>query len=383
MYDVIIVGARCAGSPAAMLLARKGYRVLVVDRAHFPSDAFSTHFIQQPGVALLNRWGLVDPLLEAGTPTINKAAVGTLDVTPEIEVPDVPGVPGTMAPRRTLLDKILVDAAREAGAEVREGFTFEDVVRDGDRVTGIVGRNEDGETITERARLVVGADGRNSKVAEKVGAAKIKDLPPVTCGYFSYWSDFPGDAAEVYFGDDRGHIIFPTNDELMVVIALWPPERFSELRKDPEANYTNAVRTAPLLAERAGSAHQAERLQGGIVPNFLKQSWGPGWALIGDAGYHKDPTPADGISDAFYSVHLLSEAVDDLLSGKRSEEEALSDYQRQRDEKSLPRFDLCIKISAFEEPIDQRAAGFAENAAMSYMHALEISQDTHPADVSP
>lgn len=382
MYDVIIVGARCAGSPAAMLLARKGYRVLVVDRAHFPSDAFSTHFIQQPGVALLHRWGLVEPLLQAGTPTINTATVGTLDVAPPIEVPDVPGVPGTMAPRRTLLDKILVDAAIEAGAEIREGFTFEDVVRDGDRVTGIVGRDEDGESVTENARLVVGADGRNSRVADKVGAAMIKDIPPVTCGYFSYWSNFPGDAAEVYFGVDRGHIIFPTNDELMVVIALWPPERFREVRKNAESAYTDAVRSAPLLAERAASAEQVERLQGGTVPNFLKQAWGPGWALIGDAGYHKDPTPADGISDAFYSVHLLAEAANGFLSGKRSEEDALSDFQKERDEKSLSRLDLCIKISSFEDPIEQRAAGFAENAALSFMHAIEIAQETQLTDVS-
>jgi flavin-dependent dehydrogenase len=376
MYDVIIVGARCAGSPAAMLLARKGYRVLVVDRAHFPSDAFSTHFIQQPGVALLNRWGLVQPLVDAGTPLINKAAVGSLEAAPPIDLPDVPGVVGTMAPRRTVLDKILVDAARDAGAEVREGFTFEDVVRDGDRVTGIVGRNEAGESVTENAKLVIGADGRNSKVAEKVGAAMIKDIPPVTCGYFSYWADFEGDTAEVYFGDDRAHIIFPTNDERMVVIALWPPERFSEIRKDAETSYTNAVRTAPLLADRAKSAQQVERLQGGTVPNFLKQAWGPGWALIGDAGYHKDPTPADGISDAFFSVDLLVHAVVDVLSGNRAEDEAFNDFQTKRNEKSLPRLELCIKISSFVEPADQRAAGFAENAAMSYMHALDIAQET-------
>ena len=377
MYDVIIVGARCAGSPAAMVLARKGYRVLVVDRAHFPSDAFSTHFIQQPGVALLNRWGLVQPLLDAGTPPINKAAVGSLDVAPAIELPDVPGVVGTMAPRRTVLDKILVDAAREAGAEVREGFTFEDVIRDGDRVTGIAGRNEAGESVTENARLVIGADGRNSKVAEKVGAAMIKDIPAVTCGYFSYWADFPGDTAEVYFGDDRAHIIFPTNDERMVVIALWPPERFSELRKDAEANYTNAVRTAPLLADRAKSAQQVERLQGGTVPNFLKQAWGQGWALIGDAGYHKDPTPADGISDAFYSVDILTVAADDFLSGNKSEEEAFADFQRQHDEKSLPRLELCIKISSFAEAAESTRGGIRRERG-DELHAGTGHRPRHP-----
>lgn len=380
MYDAIIVGARCAGSPTAMLLARKGHRVLLVDRAHFPSDTLSTHFIQQPGVALLARWGLLEPLLAVGTPPVAKAAVGSIDAVSPFEIPEVPGVPGPLAPRRTILDKLLVDGAKQAGAELREGFTFQDLVIEDGRVTGITGRGEDGQSITESARIVIGADGRNSSFASKVGAERVEEVPPLTCGYYSYWSGVPSDSAEVYFGAERSHIVFPTNDGLTVVIALWPVERFSELRRDAERHYTAAVETAPLLSDRIRSGKREERIFGtGELDNFLRRPVGPGWALVGDAGYHKDPTPADGISDAFTAADTLSEAVDSILAERSPEDESLASYQRQRDETALPHFRLCMSISSFETPIEKRAADFAENAALSYLEALAISQTTQQA----
>ena len=163
-YDVIVVGARCAGSPTAMLLARKGYKVLVVDKATFPSDTISTHLIHPPGVAALKRWGLLDEVVALGAPPIDTYAFdfGPLTVTGSPGTDDSPVAYG---PRRTVLDKVLVDAAAEAGAEIREGFTVDEITREDGRVTGIRGHDKSGATVTERARVVVGADGRNSMVA--------------------------------------------------------------------------------------------------------------------------------------------------------------------------------------------------------------------------
>ena len=181
-YDAIVVGARCAGSPTAMLLARKGYKVLVVDRARFPSDTLSTHILHPPGVASLRRWGLLDRVVVTGCPPIHTYAVDFGPFT-------ISGAPGTdedpvaYAPRRTVLDKLLVDATVEAGAEVREGFTVSEVVVDDGRVTGVRGHRGDGRTVTERARVVVGADGRHSLVARAVRPEQYHEKPRLLAGY--------------------------------------------------------------------------------------------------------------------------------------------------------------------------------------------------------
>ena len=170
MYDAIVVGARCAGSPTAMLLARKGYRVLLVDRDTFPSDHISTHWIHQPGVAQLDRWGLRERLAATGCPPITAI---TMDLGP-FALRGTPPPAGDVAeaycPRRTVLDKLLVDAAVEAGAELRERFTVQDLIWDGDRVSGITGRSATSTTVTEQARMVIGADGLHSLVARQVEA---------------------------------------------------------------------------------------------------------------------------------------------------------------------------------------------------------------------
>jgi len=181
-YDAIVVGARCAGAPTAMLLARRGHKVLVVDRATFPSDTVSTHLLHPPGVASLRRWGLLERLEATGCPPIDTYAFDFGPFT-------ISGAPGTeeapvaYGPRRTVLDKLLVDAAAEAGAEVREGFTVQDVVLTDGRVTGIRGQDRHGRAVTERARVVVGADGRHSHVARAVGPEHYHERPPLLCGY--------------------------------------------------------------------------------------------------------------------------------------------------------------------------------------------------------
>src|SRR5437660_942979 len=187
IYDAIVVGARCAGSPTAMLLARKGYRVLVVDRATFPSDTVSTHVVHPPGVAALGRWGLMDRLTATGCPPIHTYSFDFGPFT-------ISGSPGTkdspvaFCARRTVLDKLLVDAAAEAGAEIREGFTVEKLLIEDGCVAGITGRSTGGVAVAERARLVVGADGRHSVVAKTLQAEQYNERPPLLAAYYTYWS---------------------------------------------------------------------------------------------------------------------------------------------------------------------------------------------------
>ena len=209
-YDAIVVGARCAGSPLAMLLARQGHRVLLVDRATFPSDTVSTHVIHPPGVAALRRWGLLDQVVATGCPPVGRYS---FDFGP-ITLAGVPGdadSPYAYAPRRQLLDKILVDAAAAAGVEVREGFTVDEVLGSGGQVDGIRGRDAGGVSVMERARVVVGADGRNSLVAKAVRPAPYAERPPLTVGYYTYFSNLPTDTFEAYSRPGRGWAVCPPN----------------------------------------------------------------------------------------------------------------------------------------------------------------------------
>lgn len=373
MYDVIVVGARCAGSPTAMLLAHKGYRVLLTDRATFPSDTMSTHFIQQPGVARLARWGLLDAVAAGGSAPMKNATIGQIELGggAPFDLPDVPGIPGTFAPRRTRLDKLLVDAAVEAGAELRERFTFEDVVVENGQVCGIVGRDAERAGIEERARLVIGADGRNSSVADKVGASFGEYIGPLIAGYYSYWSGIETTGIEIYFGRNATIIMFPTDDDLHVVIGVRSVDHADQLRRNHERGYLDILHEMELVGDRIDLATRAERIVGAAdLPNYIRKSAGPGWALVGDAAYHKDPTPADGITDAFTGVDLLVEAADQALAGDQG---ALADYDARLAEMALPHLEATVKISSFEYSPEERAAVFAEHAAQRYMEALEVT----------
>jgi flavin-dependent dehydrogenase len=202
-YDAIVVGARCAGSPTAMLLARKGYRVLLVDRARFPSDTLSCHFIHQPGVASLKRWGLLPEIARTNCPPVRAQTVDLGPVVLTGSPAPAGDVTDAYAVRRTVLDHILVRAAARAGAEVRERFSVHELVTDGERVTGIRGRSTGGATVTERAGVVIGADGRNSLVARHVRAPAYHAHQSLTCAYYAYWSGIELSGAELYWRRDR------------------------------------------------------------------------------------------------------------------------------------------------------------------------------------
>jgi flavin-dependent dehydrogenase len=352
MYDVIIVGARCAGSPSAMLLARKGYRVLLMDRARFPSDTISTHIIWPPGVAHLRRWGLLDRLTASDCPPIRTV---TFDVGAFALVGSPPPAQGTSesyAPRRTVLDKVLVDAAVEAGAELRDRCSVQELVTEGGRVTGVRCRTRAGSAVAEeKARLVIGADGVHSIVARQVQAPTYNSRPPLACWYYTYWSGVPSVGTEYYPRHGRVIGCVPTNDGLVCIPAAWPRTEFKRYRADIEGHYLRTLELAPGLAERVREGRREERFYGTAdVPNFFRKPYGPGWALVGDAGYHKDPVTAQGITDALGSAALLAEAIDESFSGRRPLEEALGDYQRRRDHEVRPMYEFTCELAALEPP---------------------------------
>lgn len=349
-YDAIVVGARCAGSATAMLLARKGYKVLVVDRATFPSDTISTHLVHPPGVAALRRWGLLDRLVATGCPAIDSYSFDFGPFT-------LSGAPGTdnspiaYGPRRTVLDKLLLDAASEAGAEVREGFTVSDVVVEDGRVTGVRGHSRGGRTVTEHARVLVGADGRHSLVAKAVSAEQYNDKPPLQASYYTYWSGLPMDGRfEGFIRPDRAFAAWPTHDDLTVVIAGWPFAEFEANKHDIEGNYLKMVDMAPPFAERVRAATREARFVGAAVPNFFRKPFGRGWALVGDAGYNRDFITAQGIHDAFRDAELCTTALDETFRGARSFDVAMGEYQSRRDEQVLPMYEFTCQLASLEPP---------------------------------
>lgn len=220
-YDVIVVGARCGGAPTAMLLARKGHKVLLVDRALFPSDTISGHFIKQAGTTRLQRWGVLPSLMATGCPPVRKRQVKFGDLfTSAGEAP--PGAVGSLAPRRFILDKILVEAAIASGVEFREGFRVKEVLWDHGRVIGVKSVGYNGRALAERARLVMGADGKHSLVARLVGAQTYRATPSVSIGYYSYWTGFVTSSVEILFWERLAVGAFPTHDQQALIWTQWP-----------------------------------------------------------------------------------------------------------------------------------------------------------------
>ena len=382
-YDAIVVGGRCAGSPTAMLLARQGCRVLVVDRATFPSDTVSTHIVHPPGIAALKKWGLLDRLIATGCPPIDTYLFDFGPFT-------ISGSPGTdeapvaYGPRRTVLDKLLVDAAAEAGAEVREQFTVEDIVADDHGVTGIRGHGKGGATVVEHAKVVVGADGRHSLVANAVQPEQYNEKPQLLAGYYAYWSGVPMNGRfENYIRPDRGFAAWPTNDDLTVVITGWPFAEFEANKKDIEGNYFKTLELAPAFAERIRAGRQEARFVGTAVANFFRRPYGPGWALVGDAGYNKDFITAHGIHDAFRDAELCAMALDETFSGARDFDAAMADYQTRRDQHVLPMYEFTTELATLEPPppeMQQLLGAIAGNQDAMDGFARVIAGVTSPAE---
>jgi flavin-dependent dehydrogenase len=351
-YDAIVIGARCAGSPTAMQLARKGYRVLLVDRATFPSDAVSTHFIHVPGAVALHRWGLLDRLAATGCPAVDTYSLGFGPFTIAGSPRPMDGLSHGYGPRRTVLDELLVEAASEAGAEVRQGFVVDDLLADDGQVVGMRGRAiHGGELVEERAPVVIGADGRHSLVASAVRAPRYEDRGTLQAFYYAYWSGVPIDSFDVVIRPHRSFGTIPTHDNLTCVFASWPIAEFEANRDCLEDAIGRTLELSPAFAERIRAGTRETRFVGtGDIPNVFRQPYGPGWALVGDAGYHKDPCTAHGITDAFLQSELLVEAIDQWQTTGRPYAESLSEYQRKRDTAARPMFELTCQIASLEPP---------------------------------
>jgi 2-polyprenyl-6-methoxyphenol hydroxylase-like FAD-dependent oxidoreductase len=345
-----------------MLLARKGYRVLLLDRASFPSDTYRNHFIQHPGVVQLHRWGLLDRVAASNCPPVRTMTIDMGDFPLRMPVESDNGVDTDYAPRRIVLDKILVDAAVAAGAELRERFTVHELLWDSDRVVGIKGRADGGVMVTERARIVIGADGAHSVVAKAVQAPRYHERPAYTFAYYSYFSGMPMGGIEIWIRPATAYINFPTNDELTCVAIQAPVDGFHDFRADIEGNFFRTLDRVPELAARVRAGRREERWYGTAdLANFFRKPHGPGWALVGDAGYHKDPILAQGVSDAFRDAELLADAADAGLTGCVPMAEALAGYEERRNAIALPAYEQNCAAAAFLPPPPEM---FAERAAL-------------------
>jgi 2-polyprenyl-6-methoxyphenol hydroxylase-like FAD-dependent oxidoreductase len=309
-HDVLIVGTRCAGAPLAMLLARKGYDVLGVDRAQFPSDTLSTHFMWPRTTASLAKWGLLDRLAATGCPVIDQVTADYGTIALRGRPSPVDGTAAMYSPRRIVLDSLLVDAAREAGADIQEATTFRELVWVGDRVVGARLQDADGRLVEESAEVVVGADGMWSPVARAARAATDIGHPSFTCGFYAYWAGVPTQGVEFYVRHGRDILVFPTHDGLTCIWAGRSHHDWDTYRKDIKGTYFEIIGLAPSLAERLRGAQQVSSFKGtSKLLNFYRQSFGNGWALVGDAAYHRDPLPGMGIGDAFLGAQLLADAI--------------------------------------------------------------------------
>jgi flavin-dependent dehydrogenase len=342
--DVAIVGARIGGGVLAALLGEAGYRVLLVDAARFPSDTISTHFFRGAGlVSVLARLGILDQVLGYGSPRLTRQySYYGEDPAPVEDPPQDPGEPGfCLSMRRLPLDALLLDRARSTrGVEVREQTVARDVLRDGDRITGLVlesqGRRED---VT--ATIVVGAEGRGSRVARLVGAAEEQHATATRAMFFRYARGWRGpgntwEAPEFSIVGDEMVYVFPSDDDVACMAVSINLSTFEEFRHRPVDAFGERLARHPGIAERLGRLEFISGVLGsGPVDAVVRAPSGPGWALVGDASLHQDPWTGLGMDNAGVHATYLAEAIDDCLAGRSSEDEAFAEYHRRRDARAL------------------------------------------------
>ena len=355
MYDVVVVGARCAGAATAMLLARMGHDVVMVDKARLPSDTLSTHGLVRGGVVQLSRWGLLDRVLASGAPAVTQVMFDREGETKVRRIKPRAGVDMLVAPRRQVLDSLLADAAVESGAELRTGVTATGLLRsDNGRVVGVIGRSASG-AVELPARIVVGADGRRSRMAEHLGAETLEQFTSPCGAFYTYVTGLAPDTYEFHLGPDTFAGVFPTHGDQACVWLIRPTSLLEPIRtagaRRTDAFVDQLELLVPNLGHRVRTDRITEQLRGAAeLPNFRRQSHGPGWALVGDAGQHRDPITGHGITDAFRDAELLATAIDHSLRDPAVEPAAMSSYQEIRDAMAGEVFDLTRALTGFPPP---------------------------------
>jgi flavin-dependent dehydrogenase len=349
-YDVVVVGGRVAGAATALLLSRAGARVALVDRGRHGSDTVSTHALMRAGVLQLSRWGILPAVVAAGTPPVRHTTFHQEGHDVEVTIRSSAGVDALYAPRRHLLDRLLVDAAAEAGAEVLHGTSVTGLLRDEDgRVRGVQALRG-GRSLELPAGTTVGADGIRSTVAQDVGAPVVRRGRHAGAVLYRYVRDLPAKGYEWAYGDRAAAGVIPTNDgESCVFVATTPPRLRGLRRAGAEEAFASLLLAVhPPTAARVLAAPAAGRLHGWAgEPGFIRRSWGPGWALVGDAGYFKDPITTHGMTDALRDADLLAGA---LVSAARGEDDrvALAGYQATRDRLSAELFSVTDRVAAYD-----------------------------------
>lgn len=355
MFDAIVIGARCAGSPTAMLLARKGHRVLVVDRATFPSDVISTHFLWPHGSSYLKRWGLLEKvqtvtpsftqlkLVSEGIPLTGSVPLDLLKQHFQTLHGDDHGLVQTyMSVRRRVLDEVLVNAAAEAKVEVRQGCLVERLLMDGDRVVGIAGRTKDGTVFEERAQVVIAADGRNSFLARTLDLPKFDRRKRCTFAYWSYFSGFSVPEGQIHRRGRMAAAVVPTNFNQNMVLVWGPGEWFEAFKRDVKGNHQRALDfVCPEIGEAVRNGMREERFYGTADQDaYLRPLSGQGWVLAGDAECFKDQCTATGMTHAFRDAELVAAAVDRSLTGQGTFQENFKIYEsRRRSQSSAAYYD--------------------------------------------
>ena len=346
-YDALVIGARCAGAATAMLMARSGLRVLAIDRGEYGADALSTHALMRAGVLQLHRWGVLPKVVTAGTPSLRTATFHYGNNLVEVAIGSTHGVNALYAPRRTILDRLLVDAASQAGAEIRHGHALAGLLRSsGGRVRGAAIRDRENRLIEIQAGLIVGADGMGSTVARLVDASVCRAGRHASAVTYGYWSGLQMSGYHWYYQEALSVGVIPTNSDQHCIFVAVPSARFREGLRGAAAYHRAVAAVAPDLASKISGGAEAHLRAFAGRGGFLRQPCGPGWALVGDAGYFKDPLTAHGISDALRDAELLARAA------AAGTDQAFADYAAVRDELSIALFEATDAIASFEWDID-------------------------------
>ncbi len=347
MYDLVVIGARASGSSVALLAARAGLRVLLVDRATFPSDTLSTNYIHQPGCARLAEWGVLDKVIASGCPPISRTRMEADGIVIEGSASGFRGQKLAYAPRRYVLDTALAEAAQQAGVEFRMRTSVTDLLWKDGRVVGVTLEREGGSSDVYSS-LVVGADGMNSTVARLAKSPMTVEHPRATCAYYSFWAGLDA-GYELYSGPGAWVGAVPTNGSVLVATYFSQAE-FPALQRDPMRVHQDAIKkNAPALFDRLASAQQVDRLWGtGNQKNFFRRAYGPGWALVGDAGHHKDSIAARGITDALVQAELLIARVAQHISDPEALERALGRFEQDRDSLMLPGYHATLRLATLQ-----------------------------------